>query len=116
MTTTETTTETTYVFPHQHYVNPAFDMTRDITITIEGAQHTWSVPMLTLGGNAFRPNERIGGNWFANLTAAQLAHKLLADDIGSMADKLHPLVASFLAAAGLARPGVLHGPDRSEGK
>ena len=102
-----TTTENTYVFPHKHFANPAFDMTRDITITIEGDQNTWGVPMLTLGGNAFRPNERIGGNWFANLTAAQLAHKLLADDISGMGEKTHPLVVSFLAAAGLARPGVL---------
>ena len=29
-----TTTGTTYVFPHKPFANPAFDMTRDITITI----------------------------------------------------------------------------------
>ena len=102
-----TTTETTYVFPHKHFTNPAFDMTRDITITTEGAQNTWGAPMLTLDGNAFRPNERVGGTWFAHLTAAQLAHKLLADDISGLGEQTHPLVVSFLAAAGLARPGVL---------
>ncbi len=102
-----TTTETTYVFPHKHYDNPAFDMTRDITITTEGESNVWGEPMLTLDGKAFRPNERIGGDWFAHLTAARLAHKLLADDISGMGQPTHPLVVAFLAAAGLSRPGVL---------
>lgn len=77
-------------------------------MTTEHPDSKWGKPVLVFNGRAYGPSDWMGGTGFGSgQTAAQFAHHLLKGDFVGMASPTHPLVKTFLAAAGLARPGVL---------